>query len=58
MLMQRQNPPVMRTLQGDYVLRDGQIVFVRWSYLTKMEQEVLWQRVNGAPARSGVAGFC
>lgn len=57
-LLPRQVPPVMRTLQGDYVLRAGQVVFVRWAYLTKMEQGALWQRVNGAPARSCGAGFC
>ena len=41
MLLPHQAPPVMRTLQGDYVRRNGQIVFVRWAYLTKQEQEAL-----------------
>jgi hemolysin-activating ACP:hemolysin acyltransferase len=48
----------MRTIQGDYVERNGQIVFVRWAYLTKQEQEALWQKVKGTAVQSSSAGFC
>jgi len=58
MSLPRQAPPVMRTLQGDYVERNCEVVFVRWAYLTKQEQESLWQKVKGTAVQSSSAGFC
>lgn len=58
MLLPRQAPSVMRMTQGDYVERNGQIVFVRWAYLTKQERDSLWRKVKGTSVRSGSAGFC
>lgn len=58
MNLPRQAAPVMRTLHGYYVPRDGKVVFVRWAYLTKQEQEALWRKVKGTSVQNGSAGFC
>lgn len=57
MILPNQSPPVSRTLQGDYVERDGAVVWVPWRLLTQDERDRLWWRVmQGGMVGSG--GVC